>query len=517
LFAVVAALAIAPTATAGDPVATTTLPLGSYYDLAVDSSTNRVFVSGGPGSSTIIVLDYDGNVTGAIPDQPGASDLVVNPATSRLYVALQDEGKTSMINTATLAEVQRTTGAIGWNPVIAGGRIWYSNGSDGIVSVGLDLTSPMTYSEFGTYPASLGTLASASGNANVLAAAAVGASPSALFTYSLSGGMPSLLAPGNGGSNLGDIALSPDGSHVFTAAAAPYELQDFRTSDLELLTTYPTGPYPGGVDVSSGGGLVGASTEGEVFVFAVGSSDLRNRFTIGSFEGGLVNGSSVAFAPDGKRLFAVTGGGGPPVKFRVLHDSDLFGATLTLRTTTPLVKHPVTISGDLTFMDGAAAGVPVEITLVDELGTRTPIATVNTDGAGHYSYTDPLSLPAVGTYTYEASWEGDETHGEAIAEKMVLAQKSTPVLKVTVSDAKIRFGQSITVRVHLTGGLSNTEVAVYAEDVHGGRTLLAHFWHKGTWTVTACSRAAPSRKRTRSTWRNTPATRRSPTRARLEP
>ena len=243
--ALVVMLGFAERAFGSNPVTTTPLPLASYRDMVVDPTTNRVFVSGGPGTSTIAVLDFDGNVTGTISDQQGASDMVLNPATSRLYVALLDEGKTSVINTATLAEVQRTTGALGWNPVIAGGRIWYSNGSDGIVSLGLDLSGPVTYAEFGTYPASLGTLASASANANVLAAAAVGASPSALFTYGLTGGTPSLAAAGSGGSNLGDIALSPDGTHVFTAAAAPYELQDFRTSDLELLTTYPTGPFTG--------------------------------------------------------------------------------------------------------------------------------------------------------------------------------------------------------------------------------------------------------------------------------
>ena len=75
--------------------------------LAVDPSGSHVFVSGGPGTSSIVVLNYAGQVVKTITGEGGASQMALNAATHTLYVALHDSTAISAINTQTLTESKR--------------------------------------------------------------------------------------------------------------------------------------------------------------------------------------------------------------------------------------------------------------------------------------------------------------------------------------------------------------------------------------------------------------------------
>jgi len=48
-----------------------------------------VFVSGGPGTNSIAVLDFDGTPVKLIGGEPGASSIIVDG--SNVYVALSDQ------------------------------------------------------------------------------------------------------------------------------------------------------------------------------------------------------------------------------------------------------------------------------------------------------------------------------------------------------------------------------------------------------------------------------------------
>ena len=54
--------------------------------LTVDPAGGHVFVSGGPGTSSIVVLDYAGAIVNTITGEGGASQMALDPATHTLYV-----------------------------------------------------------------------------------------------------------------------------------------------------------------------------------------------------------------------------------------------------------------------------------------------------------------------------------------------------------------------------------------------------------------------------------------------
>jgi DNA-binding beta-propeller fold protein YncE len=85
------ALLVGPAATAQADSATQ-LPFANTSGawLVVDPSAGHVFVSGGPGNSSIVVLNYAGGVVTTIPNEGGASGMALNPTTHTLYVALHD-------------------------------------------------------------------------------------------------------------------------------------------------------------------------------------------------------------------------------------------------------------------------------------------------------------------------------------------------------------------------------------------------------------------------------------------
>src|SRR6516162_3629711 len=103
-----AALFVGPV-TAARADSTTQLPFTSGpVWLAVDAAAQHVFVSGGPGSSSIVVLNWDGTIVKTITGEAGASEMAVaDPTTHTLYVALHDANAISEIDTQTLTETTR--------------------------------------------------------------------------------------------------------------------------------------------------------------------------------------------------------------------------------------------------------------------------------------------------------------------------------------------------------------------------------------------------------------------------
>src|SRR5436305_2823546 len=114
--------------------------------LTVDPAGQHVFVSGGPGTSSIVVLNYAGAIVKTITGENGASGMALNPATHTLYVALHDVTAISEINTQTLTETHRfsTSFADPTSVAIAGGKLWYScfqnDGEGCLVQANLDGT-----------------------------------------------------------------------------------------------------------------------------------------------------------------------------------------------------------------------------------------------------------------------------------------------------------------------------------------------------------------------------------------
>jgi DNA-binding beta-propeller fold protein YncE len=86
VFLCAAAVFVGPAA-AAQAGTSTQLPFGPSNEtwLAVDPVGQHVFVSGGRGTSSIVVLDFNGNIVKTITGEPGASQMAVDPATHTLY------------------------------------------------------------------------------------------------------------------------------------------------------------------------------------------------------------------------------------------------------------------------------------------------------------------------------------------------------------------------------------------------------------------------------------------------
>jgi hypothetical protein len=260
----------------------TQLPFAGGGWMAVDGEHEHVFVSGGAGTSSIVVLDFDGTIVTTIVGQPGASGMVVDESSDTLYVALRDATAISRIDTVALTETSRMSVAplsLPTNLGLAGGKLWFAHScqaSGGTGSINLDGTAVTDQT---TLPGYCPVFATTPGDPDLLATGDMGLSPTTLYVYDVSTGPPTLVKsvrnPGGAG-NLRDLAFTPDGLHVLSASGAPYMIQSFLASDLTLAGTYPTGPYPIAVAVSDDGAHVAAGADAsydkDIFVFPVGDT-----------------------------------------------------------------------------------------------------------------------------------------------------------------------------------------------------------------------------------------------------
>lgn len=285
--------------------------------LAVDPAGGHVFVSGGPGTSSIVVLNYAGAIVKTITGESGASQMALNPATHTLYVALHDATAISEINTQTLTETTRFSTAPYPDPtnlVIAGGKLWFScrqndgEGCHDIVSANLDGTG-MTASISGWFFATM--LAAGGTGGNLLAVGEDYEAPPEVSVYDVSGATPSLVSNARpNDSDVASMAFDPTGAHLLLATGAPYFIQSLTTSNLLSSAQYPTGPYPDAVAVTADGkfvaGGIDTNTGNDVFVYPVGSTTPMRSWLVGNDSGlGLVA-HGLAFSPDSAHLFAVT-------------------------------------------------------------------------------------------------------------------------------------------------------------------------------------------------------------------
>ena len=289
--------------------------------LAVDPVSQHVFVSGGHGTSSIVVLDFDGNIVTTIAGEPGASQMAVDPATHTLYVALNDATAMSLIDTQTLTETSRVSTYPYLSPTyltIAAGKLWFAcAGQSGcLASTNLD-GGNLTDSGLGYFPYGPVSLASGGSNDHLLAMASTDSEPPDISVYDVSSGSPSLvksqLNPSSGGN--GSFAFvrqmafdKPDGANFLIASGAPYFVAALSSTTFAPSFEYPTGPYPDAVAVSPDDKYVvtgvdtGTGSGADVYLFPTGETTPVKTWTIGSSE---VPDHSIVFSPDGSELFAL--------------------------------------------------------------------------------------------------------------------------------------------------------------------------------------------------------------------
>ncbi len=350
----------------------TQLPF-SNASLAVDPAGQHVFASGGPGNSSIVVLDFNGNVVTTITGEQGAAGMAMDTATHTLYVALADANAISEIDTTTLTETARfSTGAFTapYRPAIAGGKLWI--GTDGGLAVanldGAGLTGA-------GLPGFGATMPTSSSDGNLLALVTYGQTPSIAGVFDVGMQTPNLVrsvgALGAQG-NVGNVAFDSTGQNLLAAEASPYVFQAFDTRTLQPSTTYGTFmPYPFDVAASPGGRYVAGGQDvvspalEDVYLFRSGNQTAIQSWALPHTEPSPYGPASsrvfsgLAFSPDGTRLFAATGGefnvlttpgADTPVSLTSAPDNKTFDTSASFSFSSP--------DGSVTFqcsLDGAAA------------------------------------------------------------------------------------------------------------------------------------------------------------------
>jgi WD40 repeat protein len=108
------------------------------------------------------------------------------------------------------------------------------------------------------------------------------------------------------GSNLTDVAVSPDATTLFTAAGSRTFVPGFTTVDLSGRGSYPTGPYPNAVVTSSDGVhlATGAYTTRAkaINIFRSGQTTPVRSFDL---DGHVLANRGLAWSGDNRYLYAV--------------------------------------------------------------------------------------------------------------------------------------------------------------------------------------------------------------------
>ena len=414
----------------------TALSLTSFGSIVVDDAHEHVFVSGGQFASSIVVLDFDGNIVTTITGEQGANGMALDPATGTLYVALQNANAISKIDTGTLAETSRftTTGMSKPRKIaLAGGRVWFDyncGGSGGIGSAALAGTDVTT--EGGPDCA---TFATSPGDTDMLAGAVIRGEDAYVWDVS-SGNLvqtTSFSTPG-GADDLRDIALTPDGSELLISAANLSTINAFLLADSSLAHSYATGPDTLAVAITADGGFVAGGADApsgkDIFVFESDETPVRSWHVGGSTN--LVSDRGLAFSADNTRLFAVTHSPTGDLTFRTT--SSPTTAPTTTSVSLALSKSKVRYGNSVTLsahLSGASGTVSFYAKPAG--GTKTLVATKTVNGSGNAS----LIVKPYGKTTYTAEFAGDDTAAPSVSSGKTVTVEP----RVTVALQKF-FGKS---------------------------------------------------------------------------
>ncbi|MEY9946460.1 hypothetical protein [Kitasatospora sp. GAS1066B] len=393
---------------------TVTLPLAHYSHILIDSAHRHLFISGGTGSTSILVTDYSGRTVTTVDNEPGATGLALSSDGRTVYAALADGDAVSAISTRTLTERARYATGAGTDPMYVaytGGEIWFGYGVAAHGGIGsIDPSSGPAAVTLAAAPGSwYAAPLLAAGPNGELVAGEPGQSPDQLASYDVSSGTASVLAAQRfvqTGGNLANLQLTPDGSEVVTASGYPYYQQVFKVSDLTPAGQYNSTNYPDAVSVAADGTVLAGvdnPSANSIYVFAPGNPTPLKAFSLS----GPPAPAGLAVTPDGTELFAISGdASGHPV-LNILPNPEQVTSGLSLTgPTSAAPESEVTLTGTLAGSAPYAAGQSVHVSRVDADdpdGVSLPNVTTATDGS--FSVTDTPC--ATGSVSYQVSYDGD--------------------------------------------------------------------------------------------------------------
>jgi hypothetical protein len=466
----------------------TQLPLSTFAGIAVDGAHGHVFVSGGAGTSSIIVLDFNGAIVKTITGQGGASGMVVDGSSGTLYVALRDNTSISKIDTATLTETSRISVApisLPTQLALAHGQLWVGHGcgegNEGIASMNLDGTG-IAAKSMGVYYC---PMLAATATTNLVATGDANLSPTTLNLYDVSTDPPTLVksvwSPG-GASDLNQLVFSHDQSRLLSASNSPHALQALNVSDLSLAAAYPLAD--GGansVAITADGDFVAASSgyawyDPDIFVFPVGDTTPVRVWDFNSTTK-VMPARALAFSPDAKKLFAVsTNDVAGKLDFRVLTNPTvpLISTTtgLTVSSSTVRYGHSVTLRAHVS---GAKSG-SMSFYKKPYGRSRTLVKTVAINSNGNAS----ISTKPASKTVYTAEFRGNDKYDSSTS-----AGRTVYVRARTTVHLKRWYARSGVYKLFHAG--TRPLVTGTVAPNHAGSPLkfFAQQYYAGAWRLTA--------------------------------
>jgi hypothetical protein len=265
------------------------VPNYRFGDVLVDEARSRIYITGGTGTSDLVITDLDGgNVRTLANVAPGAAGMALSPDGAKLYIAASDQDWLRIVDTETFALsgqfAGKTDGTMSCprDVAFAAGQLWVSWGCDnapaGIGMVDLQ-TGAFQLNAIGSIDERISTaplLATSPSQPNMVIAGETGTNPALVVRFEAT---PTLLYQQairhTDGGSVRQLAITPDGSQVIVPSGAPYYHPAWRTSDLVEVHQYPTAAYPNSVAIRDDG-LVVAGIDGayekDVYVFEPGGS-----------------------------------------------------------------------------------------------------------------------------------------------------------------------------------------------------------------------------------------------------
>lgn len=440
----------------------TSVQLGMHQltDLVVDAAHDHVYVT---GENAFAVRDLAGAYVSSL--FLGYTDgMALSPDGSRVYVAVGGFSAIAAIDTTTLQEVARyQTGDATcprWLSAV-GSVVWFGYGCTG-GNVGLlDLSGAEPVVTLAKAPAEATGIVSpprveATPDGTRLLAASLGGSPSVLYSFTVAEGALSANASRDVGANLEDLALTPDGTKVVTAAGSPDHHARYLVADLAedgvLGDALPSPAAVAATDAFVAAGT-NASTGPDLRVYGADNAVVR------SYElGGPPLPGGLAFTPDGATLYAVSmSDPDARVRLHVLHDPTKPLPSMTLNyPTAPTVRTAFTMNGTLT---GPAEGATIHVTRSSATGT-VALPDVVTGPGGAFSITDTVMKR--GGYTYIATFDGDASWAGSSAGRAFGVKGLVPSLSVSTDRSRYAFHSTATVTARLATWSTRNVVSIYA-------------------------------------------------------
>jgi len=467
--------------------ATTQLPFTSGpLWLAADPVGQHVFVSGGPGTSSIVVLNYDGGIVKTITGEQGASQMALDTGTHTLYVALHDASAISEIDTQTLTESTRfstdpfdsPTSLVIAGQSPAGQKLWFSCADTGVgcvASAGLD-GSGIASADLQGIGSTAEDTALATDGLGLLALGVRDSSSTPLATYDVSQDPPAILAStdtggcGDGGGDLQDMIL--DAANVTVACTTPDYVTSLATGGFALDAEFPIGAQPDSVTGMSGYVAAGTMTSGgpDIAVYPEGNAGdplVRTPVRTWSLETqNALPAHALAFAPSPSRpseLFAVVfNPGSGHMDFHVLDDP-------TIETTTSLAPEQQSVlAGNQATLTATVTGTAPSTGTVDLYASQNsgPKTLVSTAAVGSAN-TATFDITPTATTTYTAVLEAGPDYPSSTSND-VLVTVVPRSLPISVSQRTVTYGKQVKFTVNKAQGI----MELFAQS-DGGAPVLA--------------------------------------------